>query len=478
MAVGEFKPGLALLLSQKIEYICTMKKLLLPILAISCMNMHASSLEVDDEAVEWLQEYLQIDTVNPPGNESRAVDFYADIFKSEGIEFKSAESAPGRGNIWARIKGGNKPTLILLQHTDVVPANMNYWTADPFSGEIKDGYIWGRGALDMKGTGISQLATFLSLHRAGIKLNRDVVFLATADEEAGGAFGAGWMVDNHPEVFEGAGLLINEGGSGYQSNEKIIFGVEVTQKVPVWLRLTAVDIPGHGSSPRTTSSVTRIVEALNLIKENPFEARIIPEVEKIFKSDAKSMEGELAQKFFNIKASIQEEGFLEELQEYSASRHALTRDTCSMTRMGGSSKINVIPPEAWAEVDCRILPDRPAEEFITTFKELLDGTGVEVEVIMAFTSAISPTDSDLFIAIEEVTSRLYSNSTVVPSVSTGFTDSHFTRDLGIASYGFNPLIAKGDEFSGVHGNDEKVNENAFRQSVKDLIEIISAVVYN
>jgi acetylornithine deacetylase/succinyl-diaminopimelate desuccinylase-like protein len=146
--------------------------------------------------------------------------------------------------------------------------------------------------------------------------------------------------------------------------------------------------------------------------------------------------------------------------------------------MGGSSKINVIPPEAWAEVDCRILPDRPAEEFITTFKELLDGTGVEVEVIMAFTSAISPTDSDLFIAIEEVTSRLYPNSTVVPSVSTGFTDSHFTRDLGIASYGFNPLIAKGDEFSGVHGNDEKVNENAFRQSVKDLIEIISAVVYN
>ena len=295
MALGEFKPGLALLLSQKIEYICTMKKLLLPILAISCVNMHASSLEVDDEAVEWLQEYLQIDTVNPPGNESRAVDFYADIFKSEGIEFKSAESAPGRGNIWARIKGGNKPTLILLQHTDVVPANMNYWTADPFSGEIKDGYIWGRGALDMKGTGISQLATFLSLHRAGIKLNRDVVFLATADEEAGGAFGAGWMVDNHPEVFEGAGLLINEGGSGYQSNEKIIFGVEVTQKVPVWLRLTAVDIPGHGSSPRTTSSVTRIVEALNRIKENPFEARIIPEVEKIFKSDSKSMEGELAQ---------------------------------------------------------------------------------------------------------------------------------------------------------------------------------------
>ena len=457
-----------------------MKKFILPLfIAFSFESILASKAQtLDDEAVSWLQEYLQVDTVNPPGNESRAVDFYAKIFKKEGIEFNSAESAPGRGNIWARIKGGDKPALILLQHTDVVPANMNFWTRPAFSGEIHEGYIWGRGALDMKGTGISQLAVFLSLHRSGLALNRDVVFLATADEEAGGAYGAGWMVDNHPEVFAGAGLLVNEGGSGYQANGKIIFGVEVTQKVPVWLRLTAVDTPGHGSSPRPTSSVTRIVEALNLVKENPFKARIIPEVERIFKSDSKSMDGELADKFFNIKESIKLEGFLEELQQYSASRHALTRDTCSMTRMGGSSKINVIPPEAWAEIDCRILPDRPAEEFIDAFNELVKDTGVEVEVIMAFTSAISPTDSVLFKAIEEVTSDLYPNSSVVPSVSTGFTDSHFTRDLGIASYGFNPLIAKGDEFSGVHGNDEKVNEQAFRQGILDLNQIISRVVYD
>jgi len=460
-------------------YIGLMKYLVLPIVFFSYLIQAAHhETSIDEEAVLWLQSYLQVDTVNPPGNESRAVEFYAKIFKEEGIEFNSAESAPGRGNIWARLKGGDEPALILLQHTDVVPANMNYWTTDPFSGEIRDGYIWGRGALDMKGTGISQLAVFLSLHRSGITLNRDVIFLATADEEAGGAFGAGWMVDNHPEVFEGAGLLINEGGSGYQANGKIIFGVEVTQKVPVWLRLTAIDTPGHGSSPRPTSSVTRIVEALNLVKENPFKARIIPEVERIFKSDSKSMEGELGDKFFNIKESIQLEGFLEELQEYSASRHALTRDTCSITRMGGSTKINVIPPEAWAEIDCRILPDRPAEEFIETFNELVKDTGVKVEVIMAFTSAISPTDSDLFNAIEEVTSDLYPNSSVVPSVSTGFTDSHFTRDLGIASYGFNPLITKGDEFSGVHGNDERVNEEAFRQSVQDLKIIISKVVYD
>ena len=469
-----------MLLAVSVSILFFMKKIITIFLLVFNFESIFSleNLTLDDESVLWLQEYLQVDTVNPPGNETRAVDFYAKIFKEEGIEFNSAESAPGRGNIWARLKGGNKPALILLQHTDVVPANMNFWTSDPFSGEIRDGYIWGRGALDMKGTGISHLAVFLSLHRSGLALNRDIIFLATADEEAGGAYGAGWMVENHPEVFKGAGLLINEGGSGYQANGKIIFGVEVTQKVPVWLRLTAIDTPGHGSSPRPTSSVTRIVEALNLVKENPFKARIIPEVERIFKSDSRSMEGELGDKFFNIKESIQREGFLEELQEYSASRHALTRDTCSMTRMGGSTKINVIPPEAWAEIDCRILPDRPAEEFIETFNELVKDTGVEVEVIMAFTSAISPTDSDLFNAIEEVTSDLYPNSSVVPSVSTGFTDSHFTRDLGIASYGFNPLIAKGDEFSGVHGNDERINEEAFRQSVQDLKVIITKVVYD
>ena len=137
---------------------------------------------IDDEAVNWLQAFLQVDTINPPGNESRAVDFYASIFEKEGIEYSAAESAPGRGNIWARIKGGDSPALILLQHTDVVPANMKFWTAEPLSGEKRDGFIWGRGALDMKGTGISHLATFLSLHRSGIALNRDVVFLDTSSE--------------------------------------------------------------------------------------------------------------------------------------------------------------------------------------------------------------------------------------------------------------------------------------------------------
>ena len=175
------------------------------------------SLTVNAEAldpVKLLSEYVGIDTVNPPGNESRAVDFYADIFEQEGIEYFTAESAPGRGNIWARIKGGDLPALVLLQHTDVVPASKEYWDTDPFIAEIKDGYLYGRGVIDMKGAGISHLVSFIRLHRSGLSLNRDLVFVATADEEAGGVYGAGWLIENHPEVFEGAGFLINEGGSG------------------------------------------------------------------------------------------------------------------------------------------------------------------------------------------------------------------------------------------------------------------------
>ncbi|MCZ6708854.1 MAG: M20/M25/M40 family metallo-hydrolase, partial [Gammaproteobacteria bacterium] len=184
-----------------------------------------------------LAEFIQVNTQNPPGNETRGADYLAGIFAAAGIEYETAESAPGRGNIWARLAGGDKPPLILLNHMDVVPADPRYWSFDPFSGAIRDGYVYGRGALDMKGLGIVQLQAFLALHAAGRKPDRDIVFVATADEEAGGAFGAGWLVEHHPEIFANAGYLINEGGGGTLLGDNTVFSVELTQKVPLWLRL-------------------------------------------------------------------------------------------------------------------------------------------------------------------------------------------------------------------------------------------------
>ena len=437
---------------------------------------HAQSIE--DEALDWLQQFIRIDTVNPPGNETRAVAFIAGILEAEGIAYQTAESAPGRGNIWARLEGGDDPALIMLQHTDVVPADPNYWTTDPLSGEIRDGYLWGRGTLDMKGTGMSQLATFVSLKRAGAPLNRDVVLVASADEEAGGFYGAGWLVENHPEIFEGAGLLINEGGNGEQSDKELLFNVEVTQKVPVWLRLTAIDTPGHGSMPNATSSVTRIVDALAIIRANPFPPRIVPAVDSMFQSLSLSASPEWEEAYSNMANAIRVPGFLEKLQQHSAFLHALTRDTCSMTRFEGSNKINVVPPEAWAELDCRILPDRPSEVFVDELRQMIGSTGVEVEVIMAFTPAVSPTDTVLYSAIEAVTAERHPGSRVMPAVASGFTDSHFTRDLGIPSYGFDPIVVPESEFSRIHGNDERVNVDAFKRGVIDHLAIIAAVVYD
>jgi len=449
------------------------------IVLIGFLNtLNAQDLAIEDEALDWLQAFIQIDTINPPGNETRAVEFIGEILEAEGIAYQTAESAPGRGNIWARLEGGDEPGLMLLQHTDVVPANREYWSTDPLSGEIKDGYLWGRGTLDMKGTGISQLATFISLHRAGIPLNRDVILVATADEEAGGYFGAGWLVEHHPEIYEGVGLLLNEGDYGTDMANERVFRVEVTQKVPVWLRLKAVDRPGHGSTPNATSSVTRIVEALNILRENPFAPRIVPAVDDMFQGLAPSETGEWANAYADIATAVKKPGFLDRLQAYSSFMHALTRDACSLTRMQGSSKINVVPPEAWAEIDCRILPDRPSEVFVDEMREMLKDTGVEIEVIMAFTPAVTATNTILYKAIESVTAERHPGSRVMPAVATGFTDSHFTRDLGIASYGFDPVVVPESEWGGVHGNDERINVDAFKRGVTDHLAIVKAVVYD
>jgi acetylornithine deacetylase/succinyl-diaminopimelate desuccinylase-like protein len=440
-----------------------------------CCALNISSNELDP--IDLLKDFVAVDTINPPGNEINAVKFYAEIFDQYGISYQVAESAPGRGNIWARIEGGNQSALMLLQHTDVVPADKEYWETDPMLGTIKDGYLYGRGVIDMKGLGIAHLVAFLSAYKNQEKLTRDIVFLATADEEAGGFFGAGWMLENHPEAFDGVKLLLNEGGSGTTYGDKEIFSVEVTQKVPVWLRLKSEGLPGHGSSPQTVSAVTQLIEALNNLYKNPFPARIIQPVDTYFRALAEDMNASEKDTFRDMATAIQSDKFLRDLQDSSPSWHALTRDTCSITMLEGSSKINVVPPVAFAEVDCRMLPDRTVAEFIKDFNERVAPFNIQTELIMAFGPAVSSTTSELFQAIEKVTKREYPNSRVIPAVSTGFTDSHFTREIGIESYGFNPMLFESGEFRGVHGNNERVKIEAYNRSIKDLQLIIEEVAY-
>jgi len=428
------------------------------------------------EAISRLQEYIRVNTINPPGNESRAVDFFAAIFEAEGIEYETAESAPGRGNIWARIEGGDEPALVLLHHSDVVPADEAYWSVPPLSGVLQDGHIYGRGTLDTKASGIIHLQAFLALHRMGVRPNRDVVFMATADEEAGGMYGAGWLVANRPELFENVGWLLNEGGGGDEMEGRVEFGIEVTQKVPLWLRLVATGEPGHGSTPRVTSSVNRIVRALYNIQNHSFEPRIIPAVDTYFKGIAANASETWQTRFADMRTAILDPEVLLDLQLYSPFLHALTRNACSITMVQGSSKINVVPPEASAQIDCRLLPDQDPDEFIALLTTVINDPMVGIETIMRFTPAVSTTDTDLYRAIERVTAGHFPDASILPNVQTGFTDSHFFRDLGIVSYGFTPIVVPASDASGVHGNNERISVENVTRGTAMMVEILLEVL--
>src|SRR5574342_447501 len=422
--------------------------------------------KLQDQAVHLITEYVRINTTNPPGNEAEAMRFFARIFKEEGIAFDSASSAPGRGNIWARLKGGAGPALVLLHHMDVVPADTHYWHADPFGGTVTSGDLMGRGTLDTKTLGIVQLEAFLALHRRHAPLTRDVIFLATADEEAGGAYGAGWVVKHHPEAFAGAGFVLNEGGDGSVEDGRARFGIEVTQKVPLWLRLIATDRPSHGSIPPVASSVNRLIRALFRIQTYDFAPRIVPAVAAYFQGLAPNAAPQWRDAYGDIARAVQDRNTLLRLQIDAPAMAALTRNTCSITMLAGSNKINVIPPEAQAQLDCRLLPDQDRAAFLSELTAVIDDPGIRVEQIMGCTAAVSPLDNPLYRAIADVTRRHFPAASIVPQVSTGFTDSHFFRDLGLASYGYAPFLIPADEEGGVHGNDErKIGRASCRERV-------------
>jgi acetylornithine deacetylase/succinyl-diaminopimelate desuccinylase-like protein len=442
------------------------------LLAAGSVHAQVVTDDLQDRAVEWTQAYLRVNTVNPPGNEIAGARFLARIFDAEGIPYEMVESAPGRGNIWARLKGGDEPGLVLLHHIDVVPADPNYWVTDPLSGEVRDGFIYGRGALDTKSLGITHLAAFLGLHRSGVRLNRDVIFMATADEEAGGFFGAGWVVENRPDSFEGVGYVINEGGGGTDVDGQVQVAVEVTQKIPYWLRVTARGEPGHGSRPLAESSVTRLVAGLDRLRNHEFGFRVIPAVDRYFRGVALSVTPRWQERYADMGAALLEPEVADELLRDNPSHYALTRNTCSLTRLGGSDKINVVPTEAWAELDCRLLPDQNPDEFLAELGAVL-GADIGVDTLMGFTPAQSSAETGLFRAIENVTRTHYPGVTVVvPSVMTGFTDSHFFRDLDITAYGYTPFVVPAADRGGVHGNNERISVENVRRGVVVMLDVL------
>ena len=431
---------------------------------------------LQDEAVQRGREYLRINTANPPGNEAETMRWFARILEQEGIPFDTVTTAPGRGNIWARLKGGPEPALLLLHHMDVVPADPRYWDVDPYSGELRNGDLYGRGALDTKLLGITHFQAFIALHRLKIPLNRDVIFMATADEEAGGAFGAGWIVKNRPDAFRGAGFVLNEGGGGSvdaAGRERV--GIEVSQKVPLWLKLIATGNPGHGSQPQVSTAVTRLIRALERIRTYEFTPRIVPAADAYFKAIAPNA-GPLQPAFADMAKAVQDRTFLLKLQADAPGFAALTRNTCSITMLEGSNKINVVPTEASAQIDCRTLPDQDHDAFIAELASVINDPGIRIEKILGFVPAVSPQDNIAYRAMADVAKKHFPQSVVVPLFQTGFTDSHFFRGLGIPSYGFGPFLVPNDQAGGLHGNNERLSEANLRRGTAIMLEVVQRIV--
>jgi acetylornithine deacetylase/succinyl-diaminopimelate desuccinylase-like protein len=435
----------------------------------------AEMQKLQDEAVQRAKEYLRINTANPPGNEEASMKWFARILQQEGIPFDTASSAPGRGNIWARLKGGNEPALMLLHHMDVVPADPRFWDVDPYSADVRNGDIYGRGALDTKLLGIAHFQAFIALHRLRVPMSRDVIFMATADEEAGGAFGAGWIVKNRPDAFRGVGFVLNEGGDGSLENGRQLFGIEVTQKVPLWLKLIATGNPGHGSQPQVSTSVTRLIRALDRLRTYEFAPRIIPAVDAYFKGMAPNA-GPWQAAFQDMAKAVQDRNTLLKLQADAPAAAALTRNTCSITMLQASNKVNVVPPEATAQIDCRTLPDQDHAAFIAELAAVINDPAIRIEKTLGFTPAVSPQDNAVYRAMVDVTRQQFPQATIIPSVSTGFTDSHFFRDLGIPSYGYSPFLVPADQESGLHGNNERLSETNVRRGTAVMLEIVKRIV--
>ena len=435
--------------------------------------------QLRDETVRVLADYMKLNTANPPGNEVEGAIFLKNILEREGFEvqiFDTAASAlgPRRPNLYTRLKGnGSKKAIALVHHIDVVPADARYWEVDPYSGTIKDGYVWGRGALDMKGEGIVHLMAMLALKRSGVPLTRDIVFIANPDEELGST-GAIAFVDNHPEVLADVEYLITEGGDNPVQNGKLqYYGVSVAEKRTFWQHLSVRGVPSHGSRPTKDNPVPKLVRALNRLASYETPLHVTPGVEKYFRDISRGYTGEQRTWLANLRRAIT----IPRARTWILSDvywNAILRNTITLTVVNGSNKTNVIPAEATADVDIRLLPDQNPDSVLRVLKRIVNDTSVHWSTLLAPKTPLeNPVDTDLFRAIERASRERDPDALVTTYMLTGATDRPTYRRLGIITYGLDPFkVESSDSQRGVHGNNERVSIENVGFGVKYVFDIL------
>ncbi len=413
------------------------------------------------ETTRLLQDLLRIDTTNPPGNESPCIDFIARTLAAEGIESTVIESAPGRGNLVARLKGdGTLPPILIFGHVDVVPAEADKWQRPPFSGDLQDGIIWGRGATDMKHMVAMEMMTLMQLKRDGVGLKRDVIFMANADEETGGVMGAGFMVQNHPDLIRAEYALTEGGASSIELEGRSFFVCSTGEKGSARFTLRGSGRPGHASQPHLDNAILPLAIALQRIIQTPLPLHITQTTRAQIEALASGVSAGTAEM---LRALLDPKTHSDALAELPLAEpvkrrlNASFRNTATPTILQAGSKINVIPAEAIAQVDCRVLPGTTPESIAAEVRAVV-GDRVDVEFGRFNQGQEADPASPLLETIKRCVAARVPGSIVVPGLIAGGTDARHVNKLGIKTYGFIPARYEGPNMTGLaHAHDERIS---------------------
>ena len=423
-----------------------------------------------EEATRYLVDLVKFNTTNPPGNELECAEYIADLLANEGLEPVVLEPKEDRGNVIGRLRGdGSKKPLLLMSHLDVVPADSSRWTVPPFSGEIRDGFIWGRGTLDTKGLTVMHLLAMFLFKRQGAPLKRDIIFMANADEETGAEHGAAWVVDNHFDKIE-AEFALNEGGCGMDFNGKTMFMCANAEKGMTWVKLTAKGTPGHGSLPHSDNAVLHMARAVRNISKYRPEIVVTDTFRHFVRASARlDARGHLLKLIDTpglgrLVLALVKEDFVK----------VMVQNTFTPTVIHGGVKVNVIPDGCELMVDCRIVPGVKREQLERTILDIVDSDKVRLEFILFNEASESPIDTELFSTVERVIAANYPDCVVSPIMMPGGTDSRYMRTKGVPAYGFVPVILKKDDIASIHGDNEKISIENLSHGLRMMHHIVAS----
>jgi len=430
-----------------------------------------------NEIVTNLSAFIRVDTVNPPGNETRGAQFLKALLDREGIPSEILALEPARGSLVARLRGnGKKKPLMLLGHTDVVGVEREKWNVEPFAGIVKDGWIYGRGALDDKGMTTAFLEIFLLLHRHKVPLDRDVIFLAESGEEGTTHVGIDFLVAKHWDKIA-CEYALNEGGRIHEANGKVTYvGVSTTEKVPRPFLISAKGTSGHGSRPRPDNAIVHLCAAVAKIGEWQAPMRLNDTTREFFKRLATISSPANALLFRQLEDPAAGPMAQEQLRLNFGTYHAMTRTTLTPTIIKGGFRINVIPGDALAQIDVRTLPDEDVERLAEAMRKLINDPQIEVVPPVGGRPAAPPSryDNEMFGALERSQKRQFPSAITMPMMVVGATDSAQLRAKGVQAYGVGTVYAD-KEVTGMHGNDERISVNGLGQFIEFIWHAVTDV---